>query len=82
MIFLIAPRAVLGDEFVPPEFSLHGLADLRYQHLDAQPGWVDEGLGKFRYGGDVDRARLNEAAVTAHARWWDWAATVTLRYGP
>lgn len=64
-----------------PEFTLHGLVDLRYQHTAAQPSWTDNGLGKFRSGGENNRFLINEGAVTLQTRLgWDWTGTVTAKY--
>lgn len=64
-----------------PELDWHGLLDLRYQHSDAASGQLEQGLGKFRSGGDTDRLRLNEAAIRVSARLnWDWSAFLTVKY--
>jgi hypothetical protein len=63
-----------------PEFALHGLADFRYQHSDAQQGWVNGGLGAFRDGGENDRLRISEAALVLQGRLWDWSGTATAKY--
>lgn len=53
---------------------------MRYLHPDNTPSWLDQGLGKFRYGGD-GLLRVNEAALVMNARFqWDWSGTVTLKY--
>lgn len=66
-----------GPDF--PEFSSHGLLDLRYQQSQAAAGETEYGLGKFRSGGD--RLYLNEAAVTLKMKLdWDWSATLTAKY--
>ncbi|GAB6139721.1 hypothetical protein JCM14076_04500 [Methylosoma difficile] len=70
----------MADESVYPAFSAHGLLDLRYQNTDASRGWLDNGLGKFRSGGDTDRVRMNEAALSVQGQWWDWSGTVTAKY--
>ncbi|AEF99249.1 hypothetical protein [Methylomonas methanica] len=66
-----------GPDF--PEFSSHGLLDLRYQQAQAAAGETEHGLGKFRSGGD--RLYVNEAAVTLKMKLdWDWSATLTAKY--
>jgi hypothetical protein len=80
LLIAAAPAAALADALPWPEFSLHGLADLRHRQIDARPGWIDGGLGKFRAGGDAGRFRIDEAAVTVQARLWELAATATLKY--
>jgi len=63
------------------DFSVHGLLDLRYQNLDAQPGETEHGLGKFRSGGDNNRLLVNEASLVLQSRLgWDWSGTITLKY--
>ncbi len=61
----------------------HGLVDLRYMYSQGRQSWLDDDLGKFRFGGQDngrDYARLNEAALSLHARWgWIWSATATLK---
>lgn len=64
-----------------PDVAWHGLADLRYTHSDAADGGLQQGLGKFRDGGDSGRLRVNEIILTLQARLdWDWTATATLKY--
>lgn len=66
---------------IPPDFTLHGLADFRFQYRDAQPGELENGLGKFRSGGDGSRIGVNEAALTLQSRLgWDWSGTLTAKY--
>jgi hypothetical protein len=78
---LIQAKPSLSDEGQFPEFTWHGLLDLRYQHSDAAPGQLEQGLGKLREGGERDRWRSNEAAATLQVRLdWDWMATATLKY--
>lgn len=78
---LIQAKPSLCDEGQFPEFTWHGLLDLRYQHSDAVPGQLEQGLGKLREGGERDRWRINEAAATLQVRLdWDWMATATLKY--
>ncbi|MBT5108675.1 MAG: hypothetical protein HOM25_08335 [Rhodospirillaceae bacterium] len=47
-IFLSAP-VLAQEEF--PTFNVHGLIDLRAVQTDDQVGWLDDGLGKTRFGG-------------------------------
>lgn len=78
---LIQAKPSLCDEGQFPEFTWHGLLDLRYRHSDAAPGQLEQGLGKLREGGERDRWRINEAAATLQVRLdWDWMATATLKY--
>ncbi|PPD34290.1 MAG: hypothetical protein CTY19_05435 [Methylomonas sp.] len=78
---LIQAKPSLCDEGQFPEFTWHGLLDLRYQHSDAAPGQLEQGLGKLREGGERDRWQINEAATTLQVRLdWDWMATATLKY--
>ncbi|OQW73221.1 MAG: hypothetical protein BVN35_11985 [Proteobacteria bacterium ST_bin11] len=78
---LIQAKPSLCDEGQFPEFTWHGLLDLRYQHSDAAPGQLEQGLGKLREGGERDRWQINEAAATLQVRLdWDWMATATLKY--
>ncbi|WP_157199703.1 hypothetical protein [Methylomonas koyamae] len=70
-----------ADDGQFPEFTWHGLLDLRYQHSDAAPGELEHGLGKLRAGGDRDRWRVNEAAATLQVRLdWDWMVNATVKY--
>lgn len=82
LFFLAYSKCVLlsAAEQNLPEFSWHGLADFRYQYSSAQTGWADGGLGKFRFGGEASRVRVNEAAVVLQARWWEWSGTVIAKY--
>ncbi len=69
------PDIVLGDT------SFHGLLDLRLQYSAAQPGELENGLGKFRNGGDNSRLLVNQAALTVQSRLgWDWSGTLTAKY--
>jgi hypothetical protein len=78
---LIQAKPSLSDEGQFPEFTWHGLLDLRYQHSDAAPGQLEQGLGKLREGGERDHWQINEAAATLQVRLdWDWMATATLKY--
>ncbi len=61
--------------------NLHGLLDLRYQHADSRPGEIENGLGKFRFGGENSRVGVNEAALVVQTHLgWDWTGTATLKY--
>jgi len=63
------------------DISIHGLLDLRYQYSDAPPGETENGLGKFRTGGNTSRFRANEAALTLQSSLgWDWSAIATVKY--
>jgi hypothetical protein len=63
------------------DFTVHGLADFRVQYRDAQPGELENGLGKFRAGGNGGHLSLNEAALVLQTRLgWDWSGTLSLKY--
>lgn len=68
----------------PYDVKVHGLADFRYLHADSRQSWIDQGLGKFRYGGGDnanDLFRVNEAALVMQARFnWAWTGMVTAKY--
>ncbi|WGS87343.1 hypothetical protein [Methylomonas sp. UP202] len=76
----LSPASAAADgQF--PEVTWHGLLDLRYQHSDAAPGELEQGLGKLRAGGERARWRLNEAAATLQVRLdWDWMLNATVKY--
>lgn len=77
-------KAVILLDENPYDFTVHGLADFRYLHADTRQNWVDQGLGKFRYGGDNanDLFRVNEAALVVQARLsGDWVGMITAKYG-
>jgi hypothetical protein len=62
-------------------FNLNGLLDLRYHYSDSQSGGIENGLGKFRDGGNNSRVLANEAALVLQTRLdWDWSSTLTLKY--
>ena len=65
------------------DFKVHGLVDFRFIHADTAQSWVDEGLGKFAYGGDGSNLfRVDQAALSMQARLnWDWTGMVTAKYG-
>ncbi|MDD5273954.1 MAG: hypothetical protein PHU14_14710, partial [Methylovulum sp.] len=69
---------------IPYDFEAHGLADFRYLHADSRQSWIDQGLGKFRYGAadnGNDLFRVDKAALVMQARLnWDWTGIVTAKY--
>ena len=68
----------------PYDLNVHGLADFRYLHADGSQSWLDQGLGKLRYGGSEngnDLFRVNTAALVMQARLnWAWTGMVTTKY--
>jgi hypothetical protein len=86
MIGIVSPwsvKAVTPVDTKPYDVTVHGLADFRYIHADGSQNWLDQGLGKFRYGGDNgnDLVRVNETAVVMQARLnWAWTGMVTAKY--
>lgn len=63
------------------DFTVHGLADFRVQYRDALPGELENGLSKFRAGGNGGHLSLNEAALVLQTRLgWDWSGTLSLKY--
>ena len=77
-------KAATPADTNPYDFKVHGLADFRYMHADSSPSWIDQGLGKFRYGGGDngnDLFRVNNAALVMQARLnWAWTGMVTAKY--
>lgn len=61
--FAAAVPRVDGEEGVRVKPGL--VLDFRAGHLDATPGWLQGGLGKFRYGGggEANFARLAQASL-------------------
>lgn len=64
---MIAGMPAIAEENFP-QLDVHGLIDLRAVQTDDQPGWLDRGLGKTRFGGkrgDDDRLTggLGEASL-------------------
>ena len=70
------------------QVKLTGLADVRAVRTDDSVGWLDQGLGKTRYGAKTEgkqrnELQLSELALAASARfWWDLAGQLTLKYDP
>jgi hypothetical protein len=80
---LINTAAAATEGSVPLSLEAHGLLDLRYLHTEGSQSWLDQDLGKFRFGGNDggnDYLRLNEAALSVQARLnWVWSGTVTIK---
>lgn len=86
-IAMMAAGPVCAEEPVATDFhdfKVHGIADFRYSHVDGSQSWMDQGLGKFRYGGNEagnDLFRVNEMALVMQARLhWAWTGSVTVKY--
>lgn len=68
-----------------PRLDAHGLIDLRAVRTDDQPGWLDSGLGKTRFGGKRnDGARTTggpgEASLVLRPQFtWDVSGHLHLR---
>ncbi|HET7064784.1 MAG TPA: hypothetical protein VFI49_10975 [Rudaea sp.] len=65
------------------DFDVRGFADFRLVSAAGETSWTQGGLGKTRYGGGDDSARVGGAAVVAS---WHpapaWLAVADLRYEP
>ena len=65
------------------DFDVRGFADFRLVSAAEETSWTNGGLGKTRYGGGDDSARVGGAAVVAS---WHpapaWLAVADLRYEP
>ncbi|HSC11129.1 MAG TPA: hypothetical protein VLC97_09155 [Rhodanobacteraceae bacterium] len=65
------------------DFDVRGFADFRLVSAAEETSWTQGGLGKTRYGGGDDTARVGGAAVVAS---WHpapaWLAVADLRYEP
>lgn len=83
----LLPLVVLAEEDFP-EMHYSGLIDLRAINTDTTTSWLDEGLGKLRYGGDNagnsrTMGRLAEAALVMSPRFsWDFTGHIVLKYDP
>lgn len=77
-------KAATPPDTTSYDFKVHGLTDFRYRHADSSQSWINQGLGKFRYGGGDngnDLFRVNAAALVLQARLnWDWTGMITAKY--
>ena len=60
-IMMVAAMASAHGE----DFDVRGFADFRFVSAAEETSWTQGGLGKTRYGGGDDSARVGGAAVVA-----------------
>lgn len=70
-----------------PEVRFHGFAELRLAWTDEATNWLDQGLGKARYGGEADAAQgvvdLAELSLLVLPRWdSQLSGVIQLQYQP
>ena len=58
----VLPAPALAQESFPT-LSVHGLVDLRAVQTDDQVGWLDDGLGKTRFGGKRGEGSRHTGAI-------------------
>jgi hypothetical protein len=86
-LVLLAPMASPALAGLPPT-KVELFADARGFTVAGERGWLDEGLGKARYGGNVDGQRHTglEAAdlsLMVHSDWsWTLSSYLHLQYAP
>jgi len=87
LLVSLSTTAVYADENFP-EFKFGGLLDFRLVKSDDTVSWMDNGLGKTRYGADANGSsrslgRLAGAALVMSSRFsWDYKGHLVLKYDP
>lgn len=87
VVFILGTSTLIAQGSFP-EFKFTGYADARLSYSNGEPSWLDNGLGKTRYGSDAngnDEFRLNlaEAALIMETKLsWELSSFLNLKFDP